>query len=141
CVKPIPATTSLPSQFAALRFVCRCFGVNMPELQRMLNVMRRREKESDESFPRKLNRVMLNEAEEGKGDWCDALKKVAHEALYDRIRRQTGKPLFGSAGGVTERLAFSLLRLYEGILLELDTDGVSCRDALWLLVTEVFIPT
>jgi len=84
---------------------------------------------------------MLNEAEEGKGDWCDALEKVAHEALYDRIRRQGGKPLFSSAGGVTERLAFSLLRLYERILLELDTDGVSSRDGLWVLVTEVFIPT
>ncbi len=51
----------------ASRFACRCFGVNMPEMQRMLDIERRREEEPNKFFPRKLNRVMLNEAEEGKG--------------------------------------------------------------------------
>ena len=134
-------SSGLPSHFTALRFACGCFGVNMPELQKMLNLMRRREKKPNHSFPRRLNRVMLNEAEDGKGDWCGALTNVAYEALYDRIRRQNGKPLFGSAGNVTERLAFTLLRLYEKILPELKTDSVSSLDALWLLVTEVFLPT
>ena len=113
----------------------------MPELQRMLTVMRRREKEADEHFPRKLNRVMLNQAEDGKGDWCGALQTVAYEALYDRIRRQKGKAVFGCAGEVTERVAFALLRLYEKILPGMNTDGVPREEALWVLVSEVFVPT
>jgi hypothetical protein len=133
--------TVLPSRFAALRFACQCFGVNMPELQRMLVIMRRREKDPDGYFPRKLNRVMLNDAEDGKGEWCEALEKVAYEALYDRVRRQRGKPLFGSAGDLAERLAFALLRLYEKILPGLNTDGVPRGEVLWLLTTEVFVPT
>lgn len=110
-------------------------------MQRMLTIMRRREKEPDAYFPRRLNRVMLKEAEDGKGAWCDALEKVAYEALYDRIRRQRGQPLFGCAGDLTDRVTFALLRLYERILPGLNTDGVSQEEALWLVVSEVLVPT
>jgi hypothetical protein len=42
----------------------------MPELQRLLQIMRKREQGPDKHFPRKLNRVMLGRAEEGKGRRC-----------------------------------------------------------------------
>ena len=49
-------SSGLPSHFTALRFACGCFGVNMPELQKMLNLMRGREKKPDQSFPRRAGR-------------------------------------------------------------------------------------
>lgn len=136
-----PSPSGLPSHFAALRFVCGCFGVEMPEMDRMLQIMRKRETNPDKFFPKKLNRVMLNDAERGTGLWCEALATVAHEALYDRILRQSGQPLFGFTGHLTERLSFAVLRLYEKISPKLNTDGVSPTDTLWVLFEEVFVPT
>jgi len=134
--------TVLPSNFAALRFVCRCFGVEMPEMERMLQIIRKREPTPDKSFPGRLNRVMLNDAEAETGPWCQALVTVAREALYDRIvRQQNGQPLFGFTGHLAERLAFAMLRLYEKIVPNLNTDGISPTDTLWILFEEVFAPT
>lgn len=108
----------------------------------MLQIMRRRQSNPEKLFPEKLNRVMLNEAERGRGQWCDALTSVAHEALYDRVRKQAnGQPLFGFTGHLTERLTFAVLRLYEMISPKLKTDGVSPTDTLWILFEEVFVPT
>jgi hypothetical protein len=113
----------------------------MPEMDRMLQVMRKRETNPDKFFPKKLNRVMLNDAERETGLWCEALTTVAHEALYDRILRQSGQPLFGFTGHLTERLSFASLRLYEKISPKLNTEGVSPLDTLWVLFEEVFVPT
>ena len=41
---------------------------------------------------------------------------------------QEGRPLFGLTGGLTDRIAFALLRLYEKISPGLNTDGVSTED-------------
>lgn len=111
-------------------------------MERMLQVMRRRQSNPERVFPEKLNRVMLNDAERGTGRWCDTLTTVAHEALYDRILRQpSGQPLFGFTGHLTEKLTFTVLRLYEKISPKLTTDGVSRTDTLWVLFEEVFVPT
>jgi hypothetical protein len=110
-------------------------------MDRMLLIMRKRETNPDKFFPKKLNRVMLNDAERRTGLWCEALTTVAHEALYDRILRQSGQPLFGFTGHLTERLSFAVLRLYEKISPKLITDGVSPTDTLWVLFEEVFVPT
>lgn len=111
-------------------------------MERMLQITRKRQANPDKFFPEKLNRVMLNDAERGTGPWCEVLTTVAHEALYDQILRQKGgQPLFGFTGHLTERLAFAVLRLYEKISPKLNTDGVSPKDTLWILVEEVFIPT
>lgn len=131
----------LPSHFSALRFACRCFGVDMPEMQETLRIMRKHVKTPDEHFPKQLNRVMLGAAELGAGRWRKALVTVGHEALYNRIHRQNGKPLFGVAGETADRLAFAMLRLYDRILPALKTDGVALEDALWILIDEVFVPT
>jgi hypothetical protein len=113
----------------------------MPEMDRMLQIMRKRETNPDKFFPKKLNRVMLNDGERGTGLWCDALTTVAHEALYDRILRQSDQPLLGFTGHLTERLSFAALRLYEKISPKLNTEGVSPADTLWVLFEEVFVPT
>jgi hypothetical protein len=114
----------------------------MPEMERMLQIMRKREAAPTKYFPEKLNRVMLNDTERETGPWCAALTNVAHEALYDRILRQkNGQPLFGFTGHLTERLTFAVLRLYEKISPKLNSDGVSPTDTLWVLFEEVFVPT
>ena len=111
-------------------------------MERMLQTMRKREAKPEKFFPKKLNRVMLNDAEHGNGPWCETLITVAHEALYDRIMRQeSGQPLFGFTSHLTERLLFAVLRLYEKMLPKLNTDGVSPTDTLWVLFEEVFVPT
>jgi len=132
---------ALPTNFAARRFACRCFGVNLPEMQRMLEIMRSREDEPDKHFPKTLNRVMLNEAEAGKGKWCGILITVADEALYNRIRRINSQPLIGCAGHVTERLVFGLLSLYEAISPRLNLDRIPCDEVLEVIINEVFVPT
>jgi hypothetical protein len=131
----------LPSYFTALRFVCDCFGVEMPEMEAMLRNIRERQQDPDKHFPRRLNRDMLGEVELGRGPWCHALAVVGHEALYERIRRQEGRPLFGLTGGLTDRLTFALLRLYEKVVPGLNTEGVSTEEVLWVLVEDVFMPT
>jgi len=138
--KQVAGESSLPNQFAALRFVCGCFGIEMPQMGAMLKTVREREKGPDKYFPRALNRVMLNEAERGLGRWCQALEILGHEALYDRIRRQKGEPLFGFTGDLTEQLGFGLLRLYQKIVPRLKTEGVSIQNVLWVLAEEVFVP-
>jgi hypothetical protein len=80
-------------------------------------------------------------AENGKRRWQDALCILHREALYDRIRRDEGKPLFSFTGKVAEELAFSILRLYELLLPKLDIKGFSKAKALWVLVENVFVPT
>jgi len=144
--QPVPDENPLPSYYSALRFACGCFGVEMPQMERMLQIIRQREENPNVYFPERLNRVMLNQAERGIGSWANMdhkpLETVAIEALYDQIRRhKDGKPLFSKSGDVIERLVFALLRLYESVLPRLDTDGVAPQDCMWTLIEHVFAPT
>ena len=75
----------LPSYFAALRMVCFAFEVEMPEMQRTLNLMRSQEKSPNAYFPKKLNRVMLADAEVGNSRWTAGLAVVAERALHARM--------------------------------------------------------
>jgi hypothetical protein len=109
----------IPSYFAALRFVGECFGVGEAEMETTLKRVRqmgKRTKKRNRHFPRKLTREMLGRAEGDVGKWRASLVTVAEEALYDRIRRQNGAPLFGGSGDLAEKLAFTMLRLYREIV-------------------------
>jgi hypothetical protein len=110
-------------------------------MQRRLKIMRKREAEPDKCFPRKLSREMFGEAQRGNGSWREPLPIIAYEALYDRIVRRDGEPLSGFISHLTERLTSGLLRLYEKIAPRLNTEGLSRQDVMWVLVTEVFVPT
>ncbi len=103
--------------------------------------MRKATKNPNARFPRKLSRVMLMRAENGKGRWQDVLRTLHRETLYDRIRRVEGKPLFSFTGKVADEIIISLLTLYERLLPRLDFTGVSKPEAMWSLVENVFVPT
>ena len=135
------SSSNLPSNFAALRFVCGCFGIGEKELAETLERMRRITKNPNEHFPRKLSREMLARAESGKSRWQESLSTIHREALYERIRRENGRPLFSFTGKITEETAFTLLTLYERVLPKLDCRGVSIAEVIWLLVENVFVPT
>src|SRR5260221_862286 len=140
-MKPLPDNSKLPTNFEALRFVCRCFGIGEKDLARSLDTIRKATKNPNDHFPRKPSRVMLVRAEKGKGRWQDALVTLHREALYDRIRRDDDKPLFAFTGKVAYEIIDSLLTLYERLLPRLDFKGVSKPEAMWLLVKNVFVPT
>lgn len=135
-----PAHRKLPSYFAALRTTCGWFGVGMPEMQRMLLLMRKQDTKP-ECFPKKLNRVMLNEADDGTGPWLDVLPLIAKRAVHARIHFDQEVPLFGKAGKFMDELVFELLQLYEQLLPKLKPSGVAPKDTMWVLVEEVFVPT
>lgn len=103
--------------------------------------MRKASKNPNDDFPRKLWRVMLTRAETGTERWHNALVTLHREALYDRICRLEGKPLFSFTGKVTDEIAVSLLTLYERLVPKLDFKGVSKAEAMWVLVENVFVPT
>jgi hypothetical protein len=133
--------SNLPSNFAALRFVCGCFGIGEKELAETLERMRGITKNPNAHFPKQLSREMLARAEKGKGRWQDSLSTIHREALYDRIRRDNGRPLFSFTGKIAEETAFTLLTLYERLIAKLDCKGVPFADVMWLLVENVFMPT
>ena len=137
-----PSTNAnLPGSFAALRFACGCFGIGEKELAETLERMRRITKNPDTHFPKRLLRETLARAVNGKGRWLEALSTIHHEALYDRLRRERGEPLFSFTGTFSQETAFTLLRLYDALLPKLNCNGVPAADALWLLVENVFVPT
>jgi hypothetical protein len=140
-MKMSPYSSNLPNYFTALRFICQCFGIQEKDLGHTLERLRENTPKPNKYFPQELSRMMLARAENGTGRWCDALVVVGHESLYDRIRRQHGKPLFSSTGSLAERLVFSMLKLYEKALPKLRTHGVEKEDALWILVEHLFVPT
>jgi hypothetical protein len=143
-MKTFPPNSVLPSYFSALRFVGEGFGVGEAEMKATLKRMRKmgkRSKKRNQHFPRRLTREMLSRAERGVGKWSSGLITVAEEALYDRIRRKNGQALFGVSGSLADRLTFALLRLYQKIVPRLNTKGVSAKDALWVMVEDVFLPT
>ena len=150
------ATNSLPTHFAAVRLMCDCFGVKMPELKQMLQAVRDREAKADKElrlrlikegaihkrpFPRKLNRVMLGKAEKISHLQEEGLCTVAYQALYERIRFDGKSPLFGAAAELAEQLAIYLPRLYSEIALLLRTGETSQQEAMLILVQDVFLPT
>lgn len=133
--------SNLPSNFTALRFVCRCFGIGEKELAETLERMRRITKNPNEHFPKKLSRELLARAENGKGRWQEALSTIHREALYDRMRRENGEPLFSFTGKFSQETTFTLLTLYERLLPKLNCRGVPLAQTMWLLVENVFAPT
>jgi hypothetical protein len=142
--KPVSTGLSkspLPSRFAAWRCVCEWFGVEMPELEEMLQLVRAREERADDYLPKHLDRVMLGEAEDGKGPWCEGLISIASRALHARINFRNERVLSGFAGDVAGHLAFTMLRLYEDILPGIKAEGLSQAQVLWVLFEEVFMPT
>jgi hypothetical protein len=132
---------NLPSNVAALRFVCRCFDIGEKELMETLERMRRITNNPDAHFPKKLSREMLARAVCGKGRWLEALSTIHREALYDQMRRKNGKPLFSFTGKFSQETTFTLLTLYERLLSKLNCSGVPPAQAMWLLVENVFVPT
>lgn len=135
--------SNLPRSEAALRFVCGCFDIGDKELRITLERMRQNTPNPDNHFPdpAKLSRTLIARAEPPDGPWHDALQMLRRETLYDRIRRQDGKPLFSFTGAMTENLTFLLLRLYEDILPLLKATNVRTAEAVWALVGNVFAPT
>jgi RNA polymerase sigma factor (sigma-70 family) len=123
----LPDDSSLPNDNAALRFVCRCFDVGEKELGGSLETMRKGTRNPNNHFPKELSRTLIGRAENEDGPWRDALRTLRSEALYDRIRRQNGKPLFSFTGALTEKLIFSLEGLYATSWADLVPEGISSR--------------
>jgi hypothetical protein len=140
-MKALSDNSNLPSNFTALRFVCGCFGIGEKELAETLERMRRITKNPNEHFPKNLSRELLARAENGKGRWQEALSMIHREALYDRMRRENGEPLFSFTGKFSQETTFTLLTLYERLLPKLNCSGVPLAQAMWLLVENVFAPT
>lgn len=140
-MKPSLKSATIPGDFSALRFVCGCFGIGEKELTATLERMRSNTKNPDSRFPRTISRVMLMRAEKGKGKWLEPLLTIHREALYDRIRRDEGRPLFSFAGKVGEEIITSVLNLYRRLRPRLDLKRVSANDAVWILIEHVIVPT
>ena len=134
-------TLDLPSYFAALRMVCFAFEVEMPEMQRTLDLMRSQEKSPNAHFPKKLNRVMLADAEVGNSRWTAGLAVVAERALHARMVLCDGRTSPTRTGIIARSIAFDCLELYRRLVPELKSDAVTPAEALWVLVEAVFIPT
>jgi hypothetical protein len=131
----------LPNDVAALHFVCRCFGIGEKEMLRTLERVRSFTKDADDHFPRTFHRMLLTRSQKGNKQWDKALLTIQREALYDQIRRQDGKPLFGFAGDFAERLASSMTLLYERLLPKLNVEGIPGPTAIWILLKNIFVPT
>jgi hypothetical protein len=101
----------------------------------------RQRKEPERAFPHKLSREIFARAINGEGRWLEALSVIHYEALYERLRRDNGKPLFSFTGKFAQETVFTLLRLYERLLPKLDCDGVSAAELMRLLIENVFVPT
>jgi hypothetical protein len=140
-MKPSLDMSALPSSNVALRFVCHCFDIGEKELSYTLERVRKFTPTADGDFPKKISRTLIARAETQNGPWLDVLQTLRREALYDRIRRDNGKPLFSFTGAVTEKLVFSFPRLYEKLLPDLTLEGISPTNAMWVLVENVFVPT
>ena len=140
-MKSFSNNPNLPGNFAALRFVCGCFDIREKELVETLERMRRITKNPDAHFPKKLSREMLARAICGKGRWLEALSTIHREALYNRMRRENGKPLFSFTGKFSQEMTFTLLTLYGRLLSKINCSGVPPAQAMWLLVENVFVPT
>jgi hypothetical protein len=132
---------ALPTYFAVMRFLCKCFEVELTDFEERLKIVRDRETEPDRYFPMRISREMLCEAEEGRGDWRDGLTVIAREALYARMNWRNDKVLSGFAGHLAERLVSATLRIYQEVGPKLDTAGLSRQTVLWVLVEEIFLPT
>lgn len=132
---------NLPSSFAALRFICGCFGIGEKELAETLERMRRTTNHPDTHFPKKLSRETLARAVIGKSRWLEALSIIHREALYDRLCRDRGEPLASFTGTFSQETVLTLLRLYDALLPRLNCNGVPTADVIWLLVENVFVPT
>jgi hypothetical protein len=131
----------LPNDIQALSFVCRSFGIGRGELDLTLKRMREITPQSEKYFPPNLWRETVKRAKNEKALWQDATKIVHHEAAYDLIRRQNGKPLWSFTGKLTDEFVSVLLSLYARLLPKLDVKDVATTDAMWLLVENVFVPT
>ena len=107
---------ALPGLGHAQAFVCHCFGISEKNLDATLQRIRSRTPDADRHFPRKWSRVLPVRADAKKSRRREAILTVQREALYDRIRRACGQPLLALTGSVTEKIVFSLLRMYEKLL-------------------------
>lgn len=140
-LKSAPDKRCLPTNIQAHSLVCHCFGIGEKELEQTLKRMRKITPNPDNHFPRKWSRTMPKRAEAKNAHWHAAVLILQREAMYERIRREEGKPLFSFTGKVTEEIVFSLLKLYERLLPKLEVKGVSKVELVWLLVENVFMPT
>ncbi len=136
-----PQTNSLPTGFAAIRMACRCFGVNMPELGKTLQEIRKKEADPDQYFPKKLNRVLLNNAEKKPVDHIEGLCTVARRALYSHIHYSFAKPFVGPTATLAENGALGLPHLYAEMLSSLRVGKTTEQRAFEVLIREVFLPT
>jgi hypothetical protein len=139
--KPLLLQAALPGLGEAQGFVCRCFGISEKNLDATLQRIRSHTPDADRHFPRKWSRVLPVRADAKKSRRREVILTIQREALYDRIRREHGKPLISSTGDVTEKIVFSLLRLYEKLFPKLQLGRCSKAEALWVLTEHVFLPT
>ena len=113
----------------------------MPELEKMLQLIRSKENCPDKDFPTKLNRVMLGKAEKEDSKLSQHLCTIAYRALYGAIRWAEKTPVSGNAAELSERVALDFPRLYSMMLPGLSPSMASEQDIFRLLVREVFMPT
>jgi hypothetical protein len=110
-----------PNEVEAILFVCNCFGIGVKELNQMLELKRRLTQKQRpnpyQKFPKEFSRTMLMRAKANEGKWSDQIQIIAHETLYDRIRRENGKPLWSFTGALTHELISSSLNLYTRLFL------------------------
>jgi hypothetical protein len=152
-LKSVQKEQRVPTIIQAHSFVCHCFGIGEKELSKNLERIRtnrakslrqerarKKIKKPEKSLPRKWWRNTPERAEAKNALWSDAVLTIQRETLSDHICRQEGKPLFSFTGKVTEEIAFSLLKIYEGLLPKLDIEGVSPEKLLWMLLENVFMP-
>jgi len=139
--KPPRPQATLPGLGRTQAFVCSCFGISEKELDATLQRIRTYTPDAERHFPRKWSRVLPVRADAKKSRRREAILTVQREAIYDRIVRERGRPLIASTGFVTEKIVFSLLRLYEKLLPQLHLGRCSKPDVLWILTEHVFLPT
>lgn len=138
--KPCPQA-ALTGLGQAQAFVCSCFGISEKDLDATLQRIRSHTPDADRHFPRNWSRVLPVRADAKKSRRREAILTVQREALYDRIRREHGQPLPATTSGVTEKIVFTLLRLYGKLLPNLQLSRCSKAEALWILTEHVFLPT
>jgi len=139
--KPPCPQAVLPGLGQAQAFVCSCFGISEKNLDATLQRIRSHTPDADQHFPRNWSRVLPVRADAKKSRRREAILTIQREALYDRICRDHGQPLPATTSGVTEKIVFSLLRLYEKLLPKLNLGRCSKAEALWILTENVFLPT
>jgi hypothetical protein len=136
-----PKEMGLPNDVAAAWFVCQCFGVGVKDLNAAMTLLRKTDRKAAEHYPPMIHGETIARAKVGSGPWSDVMAAVCHRALMNRIRWREDEPQFASSATTGDELVFTILRLYDRLVTQLKTHGISGVEVLWCMVEHVFLPT